>query len=129
MASNKGEAARLETPGEVSDASQDKDFRSDSIGYKRPPKATRFAPGQSGNPRGRPRGVKSLSDIVRKIAGQTMTITENGRRRRVPWLEGVLLRSAVEALRGDQRQLRLLLPLFERYGETPQGPAASEKTT
>jgi hypothetical protein len=28
----------------------------DAVGYRRPPKATRFAKGQSGNPAGRPRG-------------------------------------------------------------------------
>ena len=57
------------------------------VGYRRPPRHSRFQPGQSGNPRGRPRGVKSLSDIVRKIVGQKVTVTENGRVRRVPRLE------------------------------------------
>ena len=89
----------------------------DRVGYKRPPKHSRFQPGQSGNPRGRPPGVKSLSDIVRKIVGQKVTITENGRTRRVPRLEAILLRAAGEASRGDAPALRLLLQLTERYGE------------
>ena len=29
------------------------------VGYKKPPKATRFKPGLSGNPKGRPRCAKS----------------------------------------------------------------------
>ena len=29
------------------------------IGYGKPPKESRFQPGQSGNPRGRPRGAKN----------------------------------------------------------------------
>src|SRR5271170_5485232 len=77
------------------------------VGYRRPPKHSRFQPGQSGNPRGRPPGVKSLSDIVRKIVGQKVTVTENGRARRVPRLEAILLRAASEASRGDGRALRL----------------------
>jgi Family of unknown function (DUF5681) len=89
----------------------------DRVGYRRPPKHSRFQPGQSGNPRGRPPGVKSLSDIVRKIVGQKVTVTENGRARRVPRLEAILLRAASEASRGDGRVLRLLLQLAERYGE------------
>ena len=48
------------------EAAADADNR---VGYRRPPRDSRFQPGQSGNPRGRPRGVKSLSDIVRKIVG------------------------------------------------------------
>lgn len=96
------------------------------IGYGRPPKAYRFAPGQSGNPRGRPPGVKSLSDIVRKIVGQKVTVTESGRARRVPRLEAILLRAASEASRGDGRALRLLLQLTERYGESAQTGAERE---
>lgn len=90
------------------------------VGYRRPPKHSRFQPGRSGNPRGRLRGVKSLSEIVRKIVGQKVTVTENGRVRRVPRLEAILLRAAGEASRGDARALRLLLQLTERYGENPQ---------
>jgi hypothetical protein len=105
-------------PGEsVDDAEADAD---DRIGYRRPPKHSRFQPGQNGNPGGRPRGVKSLSDIVRKIVGQKVTVTENGRTRRIPRLEAILLRAASEASRGDAASLRLLLQLAERYGESAQ---------
>jgi hypothetical protein len=90
------------------------------VGYRRPPKHSRFRPGQSGNPGGRPLGVKSLSDIVRKIVGQKVTVTENGRTRRIPRLEAILLRAASEASRGDASSLRLLLQLAERYGESAQ---------
>lgn len=98
----------------------------DRVGYRRPPKRSQFKPGQSGNPRGRPPGVKSLSDIVRKIVGQKVTVTENGRQRRVPRLEAILLRAAGEASRGDARALRLLLQLTERYGESAQSPTERE---
>jgi hypothetical protein len=73
------------------EAAADADNR---VGYRRPPRHSRFQPGRSGNPRGRPLGVKSLSDIVRKIVGQKVTVTENGRARRVPRLEAILLRAA-----------------------------------
>jgi hypothetical protein len=96
------------------------------VGYRQPPKHSRFPPGQSGNPRGRPQGVKSLADIVRKIVGQKVTVTENGRARRVPRLEAILLRAASEASRGDGRSLRLLLQLTERYGESAQIEAVRE---
>jgi Family of unknown function (DUF5681) len=107
------------------EAAADADNR---VGYRRPPRHSRFQPGQSGNPRGRPRGVKSLSDIVRKIVGQKVTVTENGRVRRIPRLEAILLRAAGEASRGDARALRLLLQLTERYGESAQTGAEHEMT-
>jgi Family of unknown function (DUF5681) len=90
------------------------------VGYRRPPKHSQFQPGQSGNSGGRPVGVKSLADIVRKIIGQKVTVTENGRTRRIPRLEAILMRAASEASRGDAASLRLLLQLAERYGESAQ---------
>jgi hypothetical protein len=107
----------------VEAATADADHR---IGYRRPPRHSRFRPGQSGNPRGRPPGVKSLSDIVRKIIGQKVTVTENGRARRIPRLEAILLRAAGEASRGDPPALRMLLQLTERYGESAQTGAERE---
>jgi hypothetical protein len=115
--------SRADLARTVEAAAADQD---DRVGYRRPPKHSRFQPGQSGNPRGRPPGVKSLSDIVRKIVGQKVTVNENGRMRRVPRLEAILLRAAGEASRGDARALRLLLQLAERYGESAQTGAERE---
>ena len=98
------------------------------VGYRRPPRHSRFQPGAERDPRGPSAGVKSLSDIVRKIVGQKVTVTENGRVRRVPRLEAILLRAAGEASRGDARALRLLLQLTERYGESAQTGAEHEVT-
>ena len=38
------------------------------VGYGKPPKAHQFKPGQSGNPKGRPRGAKSEATILREIS-------------------------------------------------------------
>ena len=35
------------------------------VGYRNPPQHTRFKPGQSGNPRGRPRGQRNLTTFSR----------------------------------------------------------------
>ena len=34
------------------------------VGYKKPPLHSRFKKGQSGNPRGRPRGAKNFSSVL-----------------------------------------------------------------
>lgn len=40
----------------------------DNVGKGQPPKETRFPPGRSGNPKGRPKGRKNISTIVARVA-------------------------------------------------------------
>lgn len=88
-----------------------------TVGYGRPPEATRFKPGQSGNPLGRPKGSRSIGAMLQRIVTQRVAITENGRTRRVPAIEVMLRRLANDALQGNQNGLKLLLALVDRYGE------------
>ena len=43
-------------------------------GYKRPPKATQFQKGRSGNPNGRPKGAKSLYDLMLEDGRQRVRV-------------------------------------------------------
>jgi hypothetical protein len=38
----------------------------EKVGYKRPPRHTRFQPGVSGNPRGRQKGVRDFAADVKR---------------------------------------------------------------
>jgi len=53
------------------------------VGYKKPPKETRFKKGQSGNPRGRPSATENLRMLLGKVLDETITLTENGRHRKI----------------------------------------------
>jgi hypothetical protein len=87
------------------------------IRYGEPPKATQFKPGQSGNPRGRPKGSRTISAILREVIGQKIAVTEGGKTRRLQALE-VMRRLVNEAMRSDPKAIKLLLSLVERYGES-----------
>lgn len=91
-----------------------------AVGYGRPPKETQFVKGESGNPRGRPKGSRTVGAILQDILRQKIAVTENGKTRRLPALEVILRRLANDAMRSDPRALKLLLALNERYGESAQ---------
>jgi Family of unknown function (DUF5681) len=93
----------------------------DKIGYGHPPKAYRFAPGQSGNKRGRPRGVRRVGAILRDVIQQKVAVTEGGKTRKVPAIEGMLRRLLNDALRGDAGAMKLLLSTVDRYGDSQEG--------
>jgi hypothetical protein len=92
----------------------------DTVGYGRPPKATQFKKGKSGNPRGRPKGSRPVGAILNDILGQKIAVTENGRTRRLPALEVMLRRLANDAMRNEPVALKLILSLYDRYGESPE---------
>jgi hypothetical protein len=96
----------------------DKASMDGKVGYGRPPKAHRFAPGQSGNERGRPRGVRRVGAILQDVIQQKVAITESGKTRKVPAIEGMLRRLTNDALRGDAGALKLLLSLVDRHSES-----------
>lgn len=65
---------------------QESSKSADYVGYRRPPKATRFTAGNSGNPNGRPKGSKNLSTLFAEELARTITLTENGKRKKMPKL-------------------------------------------
>jgi hypothetical protein len=91
-----------------------------AVGYGRPPTATQFASGKSGNPRGRPKGSRTVGAILQDILRQKIAVTENGKTRRLAALEVMLRRLVNDAMRSDAKAMKLLLALVERYAETTE---------
>jgi len=84
------------------------------VGYKKPPKATRFRRGQSGNPRGRPRGSKSFRTLIEAHYERKVTFLEDGKQKRITMKEAVVRRAFRAAIvDGDVRMLKELGGLRE----------------
>jgi hypothetical protein len=88
-------------------------FASYDVGYRKPPKHTQFQPGQSGNPRGRPKGSKNFSSRVKSILDRKVTVVENGRTRRITMTEAVLMKLVSKAMASDMSAMRLTLGLIQ----------------
>ena len=88
------------------------------VGKGRPPQSTRWKPGQSGNPKGRPIGSRPVGTVLQDIIQQKVSVTESGKTRRISALEVIIRRLANDAMQSDQRAIKLLLSLVDRYGDS-----------
>lgn len=86
------------------------------VGHKRPPEHSRFKPGQSGNPSGRPKGSQNLKTIFERILKEEVSLREGNEVRKVTKAEAVMRGLVVGALKGDQRNVGTLLRIAEQSG-------------
>jgi hypothetical protein len=104
-------AAHTNTPGSY------------EVGYSKPPVATRFKPGHSGNPRGRPKGAKnkcepiqrqSLQDIILTEAYRTIKANEGDKQVSIPMATAVMRSIALNAAKGQTRSQKLFTDLLTK---------------
>ncbi|WP_439923104.1 DUF5681 domain-containing protein [Nitrobacter sp. JJSN] len=81
----------------------------DDVGYGKPPRSHQFKPGRSGNPRGRPKGVKSEETILRELLHHKVVLNERGKSRKIILLEAILRKVAEDGLRGNIKSVGFLL--------------------
>jgi hypothetical protein len=91
-----------------------------TVGYGRPPLGTRFRPGHSGNPKGRPRGSKSAASMARDTLERRLPVTKRGSRRNMTVRAVAFWRLAEKAVAGDVKALAYLLSL-EAEGQSHLG--------
>jgi len=98
--------------GKPSPSSDAQDYK---VGRGKPPLQTQFEKGKSGNPSGRKKSKPTVADLVNKVLAEKMTVTENGKSKRLSRLEVMLRKLANDAMKGDQKAVRLLLDLLETH--------------
>jgi Family of unknown function (DUF5681) len=92
-------------------ADEDDRQEKDDVGPGRPPKDTRFKPGVSGNPKGRPKGSVNLRTRVTRQLRQTVTVTRNGRPVKMRKADLIALQIVDTAAKGDLKAALLAVRL------------------
>jgi hypothetical protein len=100
------------------------------VGYGKPPQHTRFAKGQSGNPRGRRPGAQNFTTLLREALNEPVIVTENGGRRKVSKRQAIVTQLVNRSATADFRAIKILLDIvrdMERQTEpTPDTSDFSE---
>ena len=92
------------------------------VGYGKPPARTRFKKGQSGNPRGRPKGTKNLKTDLLEELQEHIPVREGNREYRLSKQRALLKSLTAKAIKGDARAANVVLNLVMRILED-QPPA------
>ncbi len=87
------------------------DDPAEKVGPGKPPRHTRFKPGQSGNPNGRPKGSKNLATELQQQLRKVVTITVDGKAKRMTVQEVIARRLANDSMKGVTKAIELLIKL------------------
>ena len=96
------------------------------VGYGKPPRHGRFAKGQSGNPRGRPKGTKNLKTDLSEELRERVLVREGGSTSHLSKQRALVKSLVTEAIQGDQRAASTVLNMMLRLLDDDEAPVAGE---
>lgn len=99
------------------------------VGYGKPPKQHQFKPGQSGNPKGRPKKNKNVTALFREELERKITVTENGVSRKLTKREAMVRQLVNSGLNGSVSDKIRLMKLLDTFlpSETEAEPTGTQK--
>lgn len=83
------------------------------VGYGKPPKHSRFKPGQSGNPKGRRKGAKAFNTIIKEALLKPVVVRTSNGSKKITSAEALVLRALESGTKGDFRAIEKLLTWYQ----------------
>jgi hypothetical protein len=91
------------------------------VGYKKPPKATRFPKGTSGNPGGKSKKVApecDLGKVLQALDNEEIILTVDGKRKRMTRSEINLRQLFTQGIKGDLTAARLIVKMASEHSKS-----------
>jgi hypothetical protein len=88
----------------------------------------RFVKGQVYNPKGRPKKPRTVDDEILKAAREGVTVTENGKRKRISKTAANAKRLANSGVTGTSREAKAALEMAQKAEERAAANAPSAET-
>lgn len=100
----------------------------EKVGYRKPPKKSRFKPGQSGNPRGRRKRIENIGLAVLTELSQPITVRENGQEHVLTKRDAIAKTIVAGALAKNVKMIQILISLVPDQFRIPESskPAVSD---
>lgn len=91
------------------------DVGSYEVGYKKPPKNSRFKKGKSGNTKGRPKKSNDFFDVFTSTLNREISVTgRNGNKLNMTVLESIVLQLVNKAANGDRQSAKLIIEMLKQ---------------
>jgi Family of unknown function (DUF5681) len=100
------------------------------VGYGRPPEGKRFRKGESGNPKGRPRGSKNIATLLDEELSERVPVNENGKRKTITMRKAITKQTVRKAASGNEKFIKQVFELDglkdARDGSVPSATAPTD---
>jgi len=88
-----------------------------AVGFAKPPQSSQFTKGESGNPKGRPKGSVGLHTLILKAGRERVRVNGPDGIRMVSKIEAAAMQLSNKSAQGDLRATRELFVLVQRAEE------------
>jgi hypothetical protein len=100
----------------MSESDQSDDKPNSAVGYQRPPVNRQFKPGQSGNPRGRPKGSKNFPTMFAEAMSRPVTVRDKKGKIRTLSKQELMVEVMVnKALAGDPKAFAMVVQFADKF--------------
>jgi len=99
------------------------------VGYGKPPKASQFPKGQSGNSRGRPKENPGIAAMFRRVSKQVVQTNGKSGQQRMTKLEASITQLVNKAATGDLKALKVFMQTASRFPELVTDPEPPTQIT